>query len=397
MSIAASQNSIKSPDKRKISKTIGYYLGFIGLGLTTASLGPTLPGLAEHTHTQLSQISFLFTARALGYLFGSLQGGRLYDRLSGHLVVTVTLVLMAITLALVPIMPLLWLLTIVLLFLGFAEGCLDVGGNTMLVWVHGRKVGPFMNGLHFFFGLGAFLSPIIIAQAVLASGDIAWAYWILALLMLPAALWILRLPSPSGHSKTEANPSKRLSVRLVVMIAVFFFLYTGAEGSYGGWIFSYATAFRLSAETAAFLNSAFWGALTLGRLLAIPIAARLKPAQILLADLVGCLASLLVLLLWPAVTLAIWIGTVGTGLFMASVFPTTITLAERRLNITGQVTGWFFVGASAGGMVLPWLIGQLFESIGPGVTMIAIAADMLLALGAFALLILNPSPQVQNA
>jgi FHS family Na+ dependent glucose MFS transporter 1 len=396
MRVAAS-NPVNSPDSKKTAKTIGYYLGFIGLGLTTASLGPTLPGLAEHTHTQLSQISFLFTARALGYLLGSLQGGRFYDRMQGHLVVTVTLVLMACMLALVPFMPLLWLLTIVLLFLGFGEGCLDVGGNTMLVWVHGRKVGPFMNGLHFFFGVGAFLSPIIIAQAVLASGDIDWAYWILALLMLPAALWILRLPSPTGHIITEADPSRRLSSRLVAMIAVFFFLYTGAEGSYGGWIFSYAAAFHLNAETAAFLNSAFWGALTIGRLLAIPIAARLKPALFLLADLVGCLVSLLILLVWPAAPLAIWVGTLGTGLFMASIFPTTITLAERRLNITGQVTGWFFVGASAGGMVLPWLIGQLFESVGPGVTMIAIAGDMLLAMGAFALLILNPSPQVQEA
>jgi hypothetical protein len=34
--------------------------------------------------------------------------------------------------------------------LGMAEGALDVGGNTLLVWVHQEKVGPFMNGLHFF-------------------------------------------------------------------------------------------------------------------------------------------------------------------------------------------------------------------------------------------------------
>ena len=43
----------------KTTKTIGYYISFIALGLVAASLGPTIPGLAEHTHTQLHEISFL--------------------------------------------------------------------------------------------------------------------------------------------------------------------------------------------------------------------------------------------------------------------------------------------------------------------------------------------------
>ena len=59
------------------------------------------------------------------------------------------------------------------------------------------------------------------------------------------------------------------------------------------------------------------------------------------------------------------------------------------MAITGKVTGWFFVGASAGGMSLPWLIGQLFESIGPRVTMFIILANLLVAVGVFATLILN--------
>jgi fucose permease len=72
---------------------------------------------------------------------------------------------------------------------------------------------------------------------------------------------------------------------------------------------------------------------------------------------------------------------------MASVFPATLTLAERRMTITGRVTGWFFVGASLGGMTLPWLIGQLFESVGPQVTMLILFADLIIALGVYTVLI----------
>lgn len=387
----------------KIPQTMGYYVAFIALGLSSASMGPTLPGLAEHTQTHLSQISFLFTARSLGYLLGSLLGGRLYDRVAGHPVMAATLILMAGMLILVPLMPLLGLLTLVLLILGMAEATVDVGGNTLLVWVHRHQVGPFMNGLHFFFGVGAFLSPIIIAQAVLMSDDITWAYWVLALLMLPVIAWLPRLPSPASPADSRDDPPQQLSHRstspggsmgsrarerlLVALIAFFFFLHVGAEVSFGGWIYTYALALGLSSATiAAYLTSAFWGSLTLGRLLAIPIAARFRPRAILFGDLMGCLVSLSIILLWSKSFVAVWLGAFGMGLSIASIFPTTISLAERRMRITGRVTGWFFVGSSIGGMCLPWLIGQLFESIGPRVTMFTIMTDLIVAVGILGLL-----------
>jgi hypothetical protein len=80
-----------------------------------------------------------------------------------------------------------------------------VGGNTLLVWVHRDTVGPFMNALHFFFGLGAFLSPLIIAQVLLRGGDLARAYWTLAILLLPAAIWLPRYSSPTAPA-ASAGP-----------------------------------------------------------------------------------------------------------------------------------------------------------------------------------------------
>jgi FHS family Na+ dependent glucose MFS transporter 1 len=254
---------------------------------------------------------------------------------------------------------------------------LDVGGNTLLVWVHQEKVGPFMNGLHFFFGVGAFLSPLIIAWAMPQDGAILRAYWTLALLQLPAALWLLRLPSPSGQAAFAAASGERLNGRLVALIVLFFFVYTGAEVAFGGWIYSYAVGLRVGSHAvAAYLTSAFWGALTIGRLLAVPVALRLPPHSVLLADCVGCLVSLAILLLGSQSLAATFVGTCGVGLSMASIFPAALSLAQGRMRITGRVTGWFFVGASGGGMTLPWLIGQFFEAVGPRATMVILFIDM---------------------
>jgi FHS family Na+ dependent glucose MFS transporter 1 len=297
------------------------------------------------------------------------------------------LLLMAGMMALAPLIPMPSALAAVFLILGLAEGALDVGGNALLVWVHREKVAPFMNGLHFFFGLGAFLSPLIIAQMMLRGGDIVRAYWTLALLLLPGAFWLLRLPSPAAPAVSNAASAGQVNGRLIALLVVFFFLYAGAEVALGGWIYSYAAALHLGSEAvAAYLTSAFWGSLTVGRLLAIAVATRYPPQSILLADFIGCLASLGILWLLPSSLVATWLGTCGAGLSMASIFPATLSLAQGRMRITGQVTGWFFVGVGAGGMTLPWVVGQFFESAGPRATIVILLIDLIAAVGLLAVL-----------
>jgi len=376
-------------------QTFGYYAAFVALGLASASLGPTLPALAEHTHSRLSGISSLFVARSFGYLAGSFFGGRLYDRIPGHPVMGICLLLMAAMLGFAPLIPQLWILNLAILVLGVAEGTLDVGGNTLLVWVHLDRVGPFMNGLHLAFGLGAFLSPLIIAGAMTGGGDIVRAYWALALVLLPAAVWVLRLPSPSAPETVTDGSTDRTDGGLVTLIVVFFVLYTGAEVAFGGWIYSYAVALRLSSgAVAASLTSTFWGALTVGRLLAVPLAIRFPARSVLVVDCLGCLASLALLLMgWQSLTVT-FLGTCGIGLSMASIFPAMLSLAQGRMRITGRVMGWFLVGAGAGGMVLPWLIGQVFESAGPRATVVIILFDMVAAATILAVLTLQSARPV---
>ena len=148
--------------------TGAYYASFLAMGVSMASLGPTLPGLARNTAATLSAISVLFTARSLGSLLGSVAGGQAYDRIRGHLIMGLMIVLMAALTALTAAIPTLWVLVVVLFVTGAVQGMLNIGGNALLVWVHGNKVGPFMNGLHLCFGIGTFIAPIIVAQFVAA-------------------------------------------------------------------------------------------------------------------------------------------------------------------------------------------------------------------------------------
>jgi len=363
-----------------------YFISFITLGLFASILGPTLPNLAENTSTSLSDIGLLFTARSLGYIIGSLQGGRAFDRFPGHILLASILIILGSVISFIPLVNWIWILIALIFLLGIGEAILDVGVNLLIVWKYRGKAGPFLNALHFCFGIGAFLSPILVAQAILITGEINWAFWFLSFFAFPIALWFLQPKSPKPTNNNCSNHRDQKNLFFVVIVATLFTLYVGAEVSYGGWIFTFTTEQGLGDSTsAAYLTSAFWGALTIGRLLGIPLANHMRPQKIIFFDLIGCLISLGVILFFANNYLAIWVGTLGLGLSMASFFPTMMAFAEKRIDLNGQITRWFFFAAGIGGMVLPWLFGILFESIGALQAMWAIMIDLILALGLFGL------------
>jgi FHS family Na+ dependent glucose MFS transporter 1 len=372
----------------RIATTTSYYIAFLSLGLVVSVIGPTLPNLADQTQTTISQIGFLFSARSLGFLVGAFFGGKIYDHLPGHPLISLGLILMAFSLFVTPFIPIFWILLGIMLLIGLGESIVDVGTNTLLTWIYKDKVSPYMNSLHFFFGLGAFISPIIVAQVMLRTGTYQAAYWLPTILIVTVAIWIFRLKSPNVPETKEKEKTQKNNIFTIGLIVAFLFLYVGVEISFGGWIYTYAiTLTIINLTTAAYLTSTFWGALTIGRLLSIPLASYIRPRWTIASALVGGLASLLTIYLFPASTIALWAGTFSLGLFMAPIFPTTLSLAERNMSLTGQITGWFFAGSSLGSMIIPVLMGQLIDFVNPRSIMAAMFLFLLLATSVFFLLL----------
>jgi MFS transporter, FHS family, Na+ dependent glucose transporter 1 len=376
--VSAEAAAIENPGR--LRQTFTYYGVFVAMGLLLCVLGPTLPGLARLTGTQLGEASILFVMRSAGFLLGSFFVGRVYDRRAGHPVMGAAALVVAALLLLIPFADSLPLLALLILAQGIAGGTLNVGSNTLLVWAHGGRPGAYLNGLHFSFGVGALVSPLVVERTLALGGGVNWAYWSLTLAFAPLAVWLLRLPSPSPQAESADGAHGATPYLLVVLVALFLVLYTGAESSLGSWLFNYALATRLAdAGGAAYLNSAFWALLTAGRLLVIPLLHRFRPRTILYCDLAGCIASALIIICWPRSLAALWAGVCGLGISMASIFPTMLSLAARRVRLSGKITGWFFAGSSVGSMIVPWLVGLYFESTGPQVLFAVALLDLSLA------------------
>jgi len=387
-----------------IRRTFGYYFLFTCLGLDSAILGPTLPALASQTASRLGQMGLVFLVGAIGFTLGTLIGGRVFDRLPGHPVLGIAQLCAAALIFFIPLASSLWILLAILVCKGFAESFVNTGANALLVWTHGEKVAPFMNGLHFFFGLGAFLSPFLVAQVVGVAGGYRWAYWVLAAFAALVGLRMLRMagsPHPAQvHSKdTAQKPGGPVSYALVISAMLFLFFYVGAEITFGGWVYTYAVTLKLaSAAGAAYLTSAFWAAFTVGRLISIPAATRFTPKQVILTAVFSCLTILALGIVFSDSSMSLWLMAIGLGFCMAPIWPTGFTMAGQSIALTGRLAGVILLGDSFGGMVLPTVVGKVIEGSGPRAMVTLIFSSLVLNLLAFTgMLRLRPAKKLVNA
>ena len=381
----------------KYLQTASYYLAVLILGFVGLIKASTLPDLAQNTSVNLSQITYVLSAGSIGYLVGSFLGGRLFDRFSGHKIIAAATFIAACLLAFIPLLQTLSLMLMIFFLFGLLIGIIELGTNTLILWVHGENSGPFMSALHFFFGVGALLCPLLVSGVVRQTGSIDWSYWIIVLSMLPIAVLFLLVPSPPIRKEPQKEKSSmadrtiNTNTGLILLFTMFLFLYVGTEIGFSDWVFTYAKV-RLPdnlISQAYQLSSAFWIAMTVGRFIAIPLTLKIDTRLLLILDVFGSIFGFGIILIGGQSLTAMWIGVVMAGLSMASIFPLTFVLAEKLMDVSGRISSYLMVGASSGSIILPWILGQLIEFSGTTSIIITLFVTMLLDLGMLFLLILN--------
>lgn len=376
--------NLKSLTRNQLFQTLAYYLGFIGLGLVMVSSGPHMQNLLEHTNSTMDAFSMVLILSSVGFLIGSFSGGLLFDRFPGHFIFAACFALMGVTMAVMPLISKLWVMAGVMMLNGLALSLVDMGTNTLLTWVHGEKGAPYMNALHLFFGAGAALSPILAGKIITTTGDIYWSYWALALITVPLVILFLFVKSPMIRKKEEISQdqnvnqvaNKRARTLLIALLFVYFMFYVAGEANFGKFITSYVqkSNFTVDQQVPYTINSIFWIAFTLGRVIAIPLTALWKNRRIVTIDYGLCILAFVIILAFPNSIVALGIGSALVGLGMASIFPTMFTYAEQSLRLTARISSLFYVGISGGNMFFSWLIARLFDDQGPFSFMIILSS-----------------------
>lgn len=359
-----------------------YWATFIAIGMALSILGPALSQLRDAAGTDNGGIAILFVAQSLGYLIGPLSFGRLFDRGHGHRMMVVSIGAIIGAISLLPSVDSLPVLFVLCLVNGVGCSIVDTGGNTLLLWARrGRDSAPAMNTLHLLFGVGALSAPLLVDVSLRT------AVTINAVVAVLVGGFLTTRTQPSAdlgvRPDSDGTPTDR---RLLGMVTMFFVLYVGVEIGFAGWIHTYAEEIDLPGKSApALLTALFWATFTAGRLVAVPVSQKLGPYRMVLWSSVLAVVAALLLTIGDSAPAMVWISTGLFGVGVAAQFPMMVSFADNHLHLSGSDTAWFVAGAGAGGLVMPWVIGQIFDIHGATAMPLTVLVFTVATLGWFAL------------
>jgi MFS family permease len=141
------------------------------------------------------------------------------------------------------------------------------------------------------------------------------------------------------------------------------FLVVGAEATYGYWIFSYSVEeLHFTDQFAAFINSAFWGAFTAGRILGVLAAAALGPVTLLVLMLPLSIIGSALPLLVPMDYQSQWFimaTSCAVGFGNSTGYANAVSMLEMFVPVTGMINGLFGTVAGGSNMIAPVLVALL--------------------------------------
>jgi fucose permease len=226
------------------------------------------------------------------------------------------------------------------------------------------------------FGLGAFLTPMVLALLVRKLRYTGGLFVIVGLSLLPILLgfFVEMNPDAAGAPAAGAAPgggglSALLGSAAFWIPALAFLFYAPLETSIAGWATTIvAGAASADAEgdharkIAASSLSGFWLCFTGSRLLVSLLSTKiqLNEQTLLLVLSLCCVALMLTIALAPGRGVSAT-AVVLSGLVFGPVFPTLMTALLKGLppSTMGRAVGFFFAFASVGWTVIPMLIGAV--------------------------------------
>ncbi|KAL4916692.1 major facilitator superfamily domain-containing protein [Aspergillus aurantiobrunneus] len=341
-------------------------------GFNDAALGPLIPYIQPWFHIGLLEISYIYLVNFVGGFTASFANIHICSHLGtgGTLVLGVTVQCTGYALMFwAPSFP---FFLVAFLFTGFGLGIADAQANSFTVTV--RNSHRWLGVLHAVYGLGTILAPLVANP--IAAHTATWQLYYLITLVLGAInillnVWTFRhgLFKPNeGSIKGAAGRELRetLSHRALWFLTMFFFLYSGAEITLGGWLVQFLVAVRNGdPEKVGYIASIFWCGFTLGRIALADVTHRFGERRMVFIYITLAITFQLMFWLIPNI-LVNAISVCLLGFFIGPFYPvglyviTQVIPQELHLGAIGFTASFGAAGCAA----FPFLTGAIASRAG---------------------------------
>ena len=265
-----------------------------------------------------------------------------------------------------------WMLFIFAVPYGLGAGAIDASVNH---YVANNYSGSVMNFLHCFYGVGAVISPYIMALALKYARWNEGYSWTSYIQMFILFVCIISLPLWKTNGKEEEEDhsdsvgiKEALKVPAVIFTLIAFYAYCAGEATCFLWTPSYfaGTKSGLSAETIASFGSLIFGGLMLGRLISGFISNKLGDRRLIRIGIFVELLGIIMVFLPVESYMVAATGFVVIGTGMGPVYPAIQHMAPANFGkkYSAAVIGLQMAAAYVGSTFMPMIFGLLQQKIG---------------------------------
>lgn len=280
------------------------------------------------------------------------------------------------------------LLPFACLMTGVARGGNTNFSNTMMSTLPGNKSAIGYNLLHGAFAMGAVLSPLVLVACTKVNGS-GWQMMTAGIVLLCLVQLVvyakMRLPAENITKSIKQVDRSFLKNRNFWLGAMILFFYISAEYAIVNWLVTYfKDTGILSAQVSQMMTSLLWVVIFIGRMIGAVLVDRVPRKHILLADGVGLLFFFL-LVFFSRSELPIFIGIMGVGLFMATIYTSALALGTESIRGNDLGVSTMILIGSTGGIITPAVVGFVAERAGIKTGMGVVVAVTAMLLGAIIL------------
>lgn len=348
------------------------YLIFISLGLPDSLLGSGWPKMQAVFSVPSSYAGYVSMTISFMTIISALLSPRMIRYFHTKWITIVSIGLTIAGLLGFSMCSHYWMLFIFAVPYGLGAGAIDASVNH---YVANNYSGSVMNFLHCFYGVGAVISPYIMALALKYARwneGYSWTSYIQVFILF---VCIISLPLWKTNGKEEEEDhsdsvgiKEALKVPAVIFTLIAFYAYCAGEATCFLWTPSYfaGTKSGLSAETIASFGSLIFGGLMLGRLISGFISKKLGDRRLIRIGIFVELLGIIMVFLPVESYMVAAAGFVVIGTGMGPVYPAIQHMAPANFGkkYSAAVIGLQMAAAYVGSTFMPMIFGLLQQKIG---------------------------------
>ena len=348
------------------------YLIFISLGLPDSLLGSGWPKMQAVFSVPSSYAGYVSMTISFMTIISALLSPRMIKHFHTKWITIVSIGLTIAGLLGFSMCSQYWMLFIFAVPYGLGAGAIDASVNH---YVANNYSGSVMNFLHCFYGVGAVISPYIMALALKYARWNEGYSWTSYIQMFILFVCIISLPLWKTNGKEEEEDhsdgvgiKEALKVPAVIFTLIAFYAYCAGEATCFLWTPSYfaGTKSGLSAETIASFGSLIFGGLMLGRLISGFISNKLGDRRLIRIGIFVELLGIIMVFLPVESYMVAAAGFVVIGTGMGPIYPAIQHMAPANFGkkYSAAVIGLQMAAAYVGSTFMPMIFGLLQQKIG---------------------------------